>query len=62
MIIGEVAAARARRCTVRQGDYTGPDRPWIAFLRESSSYPELQSDLYLKKIADGEAERLKDGN
>jgi hypothetical protein len=62
MIIGEIAAAYARRCTVRQGDYAGPDRPWIQFLRQISSYPELQADLYLTKIADGEAERLKAGN
>jgi hypothetical protein len=62
MIIGEAAAARARRCTVRQGDYAGPDRPWIQFLRQISSYPELQADLYLTKIVDGEAERLKTGN
>jgi hypothetical protein len=61
-IIGEIAASYARRCTVREGDYAGADRPWIQFLRQISSYPELNADLYLTKIADGEAERLKDGN
>lgn len=61
-IIGEIAAGYARRCTVRPGDYAGPDHPWIQFLRQISSYPELQADLYLTKIADGEAEGLKGGN
>jgi hypothetical protein len=62
MVIGEIAAGYARQCTVRPGDYAGPDRPWIQFLRQISSYPELQANLYLTKIADGEAEGLKGGN
>ena len=62
MIIGEIAAAYARRCTVHRGDYAGPDRPWTQFLRQISAYPELKADLYLTKIADGEAEALRDGN
>lgn len=61
-IIGEIAAGFARRCTVQPGDYAGPDRPWIQFLRQISSYPDLQADLYLTEIADAEAEGLKGGN